>query len=138
MSQRAKSGVVECVQEPVAIVGIGCRFPGGVVDPAGFWRLLIDGSDAITDIPGDRIAIDHYFDPTPATPGRMMTRWGGFLDRIQEFDAGFFGIAPREAERLDPQQRLLARDRVGGARGRGAGTRSLEGIARPASLLVSG
>ncbi len=91
----------------VAIVGIGCRFPGGVSDTASFWRLLSAGKDAITEIPRDRIDIDHYFDAAPATPGRMMTRWGGYLDRLDEFDADFFGISPREAERMDPQQRLL-------------------------------
>src|SRR6266567_628557 len=92
---------------PVAIVGIGCRFPGGVTDVESFWRFLSEGRDAITDIPNDRIDIGHYFDARAATPGRMMTRWGGFLGRIDEFDADFFGISPREAERLDPQQRLL-------------------------------
>ena len=92
---------------PVAIVGIGCRFPGGVADATSFWRLLSEGRDAITEIPSDRIDVARYFDPRAATPGRMMTRWGGFLERIDEFDAGFFGMSPREAERLDPQQRLL-------------------------------
>src|SRR5690606_11771420 len=92
---------------PVAIVGIGCRFPGGVSDPAGFWRLLAEGGDAITEIPADRIDLGHYFDPRPATPGRMATRWGGFLDGLDRFDAEFFGVSPREAERLDPQQRVL-------------------------------
>ena len=91
----------------MAIVGIGCRFPGGVSDAESFWRLLSEGKDAITEIPRDRIDLDHYFDAAPATPGRMMTRWGGYLDRIDEFDADFFGISPREAERMDPQQRLL-------------------------------
>ena len=91
----------------VAIVGIGCRFPGGVCDADFFWRLLSEGRDAITEIPPDRIDVRHYFDPRPATPGRMMSRWGGFLDHIDEFDAEFFGISPREAERLDPAQRLL-------------------------------
>ena len=91
----------------VAIVGIGCRFPGGVTDAASFWHLLSEGRDAITEIPLDRIDVGHYFDPRAATPGRMTTRLGGFLDRINEFDAEFFGISPREAECLDPQQRLL-------------------------------
>ena len=91
----------------VAIVGIGCRFPGGVVDPASFWKLLNEGVDAITEIPASRIDLGRYFDPRPATPGRMMSRWGGFLDRIEEFDPEFFGISPREAGYLDPQQRLL-------------------------------
>lgn len=91
----------------VAIVGIGCRFPGGVEDPQGFWRLLMDGRDAIGEIPPNRIDLARYYDPKPATPGRIMTRRGGFLDHIEEFDAAFFGISPREAERLDPQHRLL-------------------------------
>lgn len=91
----------------VAIVGIGCRFPGRVSDPKSFWRLLSAGGDAIGEIPSDRIDIAHYFDAAPATPGRMATRQGGYLERIDEFDAGFFGISPREAERMDPQQRLL-------------------------------
>jgi phthiocerol/phenolphthiocerol synthesis type-I polyketide synthase B len=91
----------------VAIVGIGCRFPGGVSDAESFWRFLSEGRDAITEIPPDRIDVRRYFDPRPATPGRMITRWGGFLDHIDEFDAEFFGISPREAERLDPAQRLL-------------------------------
>jgi phthiocerol/phenolphthiocerol synthesis type-I polyketide synthase B len=94
--------------DAVAIVGIGCRFPGGASDAESFWSLLSAGKDTITEIPRDRIDLNHYFDPAPATPGRMMTRWGGYLDRIDEFDANFFGISPREAERMDPQQRLLA------------------------------
>ena len=92
---------------PVALVGIGCRYPGGIADPAGFWRFLVEGRDAIAEIPRDRIDLEHYYDATPATPGRIMTRWGGFLERLQEFDPGFFGMSPREAERLDPQQRLI-------------------------------
>jgi acyl transferase domain-containing protein len=88
-------------------VGIGCRFPGGIVDVESFWRFLSEGRDAISEIPKDRIDIARYFDSRAATPGRMTTRWGGFLDHIDEFDADFFGISPREAERLDPQQRLL-------------------------------
>lgn len=93
--------------DAVAIVGIGCRFPGGVTDPASFWRLLSDGVDAITEVPSDRIDLDHYFDPRPATAGRMMSRWGGFIDKIEEFDPQFFGMSPREAQYVDPQQRLL-------------------------------
>ncbi|MEO8057465.1 MAG: type I polyketide synthase [Burkholderiales bacterium] len=95
------------VERAVAIVGIGCRFPGGVSDAAGFWRLLSEGRDAITEIPPSRVDLQRFFDPRPATPGRMMTRWGGYLDDIEDFDPYFFGISPREAERLDPQQRLL-------------------------------
>ncbi len=91
----------------VAIVGIGCRFPGGVVDPSGFWRLLLEGRDAIAEVPASRIDVEQYFDPRQATPGKMASHLGGFLDHIEEFDAAFFGISPREAERMDPQQRLL-------------------------------
>ena len=91
----------------IAIVGIGCRFPGGVSDPESFWRLLRDGVDAISEIPADRFDIERYFDEHPATPGRVMSRWGGFLGPLDRFDAEFFGIAPMQAERLDPQQRLL-------------------------------
>ncbi len=91
---------------PVAIVGIGCRFPGNVNGPDSFWQLLANGGDAIGDIPADRMDLGLHFRAAPE-PGRMMTRWGGFLDDIDRFDAEFFGISPREAERLDPQQRLL-------------------------------
>jgi acyl transferase domain-containing protein/NADPH:quinone reductase-like Zn-dependent oxidoreductase len=93
--------------EPIAIVGIGCRFPGGASDPQAFWRLLREGTDAITEVPPDRWDVDAYFDPDPDAPGKMMSRWGAFLERIDEFDAPFFGITPREASAMDPQQRLL-------------------------------
>ena len=92
---------------PIAIIGIGCRFPGGVVDADSFWKLLADGVDAITPIPADRFNIAAYYDEQPATPGKVMSRWGGFIDqRFDEFDADFFGISRTYAERLDPQQRL--------------------------------
>ncbi len=94
-------------KEAIAIIGIGCRYPGGVDSPEKFWSLLSNGTNAITEIPSDRIDIETYYDPRPATPGKMMTRWGGFLENIDRFDADFFGISPREADRLDPQQRLL-------------------------------
>lgn len=92
---------------PIALVGVGCRFPGGVSDVDGFWQLLLGGRDAIEEIPPDRIDLTRYYDERPATPGRIMSRWGGFLRGIESFDAGFFAISPREAERIDPQQRLL-------------------------------
>ncbi len=93
--------------DPIAIIGIGCRFPGGVHDPRSFWKLLSEGVDAVQEIPPDRIDIDKYYAPKSGTPGKMATRWGGFLEGIDTFDAAFFGISPREAERMDPQQRLL-------------------------------
>jgi len=93
--------------EPIAVVGIGCRFPGDVVGPEDYWRLLVDGEDAISEVPADRWDADAFYDPDPLTPGRMTTRWGGFVSDIARFDADFFGITPREAAAMDPQQRML-------------------------------
>jgi acyl transferase domain-containing protein len=94
-------------KEPIAIIGLGCRFPGGVNNPESFWQLLHDGVDAITEIPADRWDMEAYYDPDPDAPGKMYTRYGGFLDEIDKFDAQFFGISPREAVSMDPQHRLL-------------------------------
>jgi acyl transferase domain-containing protein/acyl carrier protein len=93
-------------REPIALLGLGCRFPRGVVDAASFWRLLIQGEDAISEVPASRWDIDAYYDPNPGAPGKMVSRWGGFLDDVEGFDASFFGITPREAMNMDPQQRL--------------------------------
>ena len=93
--------------EPIAIVGIGCRFPGGANSPEVFWRLLCDGVDAITDIPPDRPELRDLYDPTPGAPGKIVTREGGFLADLDRFDPYSFGISPREAACIDPQQRLL-------------------------------
>jgi malonyl CoA-acyl carrier protein transacylase len=92
--------------EPIAIIGIGCRFPKAK-DPESFWQLLRNGIDAITEVPPQRWDINTFYDPQPATPGKMNTRWGGFLDQVDEFDPSFFGISPRETEHMDPQQRLV-------------------------------
>ena len=93
--------------EPVAVVGIGCRFPGGVVGPEDYWAFLANGGDAISEVPADRWDADAFYDPDPFAPGRMTSKWGGFLPDVAGFDADFFGITPREAEAMDPQQRVL-------------------------------
>ena len=92
--------------EPIAIVGIGCRFPGasGLEE---FWTLLRNGVDAISEIPRERWDIGALYDPLPGTLGKMSTRWGGFLAGVDQFDPHFFGISPREASAMDPQQRVL-------------------------------
>ncbi|MEL6930448.1 MAG: beta-ketoacyl synthase N-terminal-like domain-containing protein, partial [Cyanobacteria bacterium J06600_6] len=94
-------------REPIAIIGMGCRFPGGANSPESFWDLLVNGIDAISQVPSDRWNIEDYYDGDPATPGKMNVRYGGFVEGLKEFDADFFGISPREASSLDPQQRLL-------------------------------
>ncbi|MCA0354199.1 MAG: SDR family oxidoreductase [Chloroflexi bacterium] len=93
--------------EPVAVIGIGCRFPGGLVTPDAFWEFLKQGQDSIIEVPSDRWDIDAYYDPNPDAPGKMYTRWGSFLTDAPMFDASFFGLSPREALRMDPQHRLL-------------------------------
>ncbi len=98
---------LDAVAEPVAVVGVGCRFPGAVTGPESFWRLLLDGEDAVGEVPADRWDADAFYDPDPAAPGRMTTKWGGFVSDVAGFDADFFGITPREAEAMDPQQRML-------------------------------
>jgi len=93
-------------REPIAIVGMACRFPGAD-DTDAFWRLLSDGVDAIREVPKDRWDAAALYDADPAAPGKTSTRFGGFLSDIDRFDADFFGISRREAEQMDPQQRLL-------------------------------
>jgi epothilone polyketide synthase D len=93
--------------EPIAIVGMGCRFPGAVQDLASFWRLLREGVDASDEVPADRWDASAFYDPNPDAPGKAYTRRGSFLTHVDEFDAEFFGISPREALAMDPQQRLL-------------------------------
>src|ERR1700689_1338155 len=95
------------VAEPVAVGGIGCRLPGNVSGPESFWQLLVNGGDAVSEVPADRWDADAFYDPDPFAPGRMSSKWGAFLPDVAGFDADFFGIAPREAEAMDPQQRVL-------------------------------
>ncbi len=92
--------------EAIAVVGIGCRFPGAR-GPEAFWQLLRGGVDAVGEVPAERWNADAYYDADPSVPGRMVTRWGGFLADVDKFDPDFFGISPREAARMDPQQRLM-------------------------------
>jgi len=106
---RSKLDALESsAREPIAIVGMGCRFPGGANDPESFWQILRDGVDTIGEVPRDRWNVDDYYDPDPQAVGKTKTRQGGFLDgKVSEFDAEFFGLHPREVASMDPQQRLL-------------------------------
>ncbi|MFD6397504.1 beta-ketoacyl synthase N-terminal-like domain-containing protein [Nocardia sp. NPDC060249] len=95
------------VDEPVAVVGMGCRFPGGVTGVDEFWELLVSGGSGISVVPTDRWSIEDVFDADPAAAGRTYSRHGGFVSGVDEFDAALFGIAPREAAAMDPQHRLM-------------------------------
>ncbi|MCK6562451.1 SDR family NAD(P)-dependent oxidoreductase [candidate division KSB1 bacterium] len=105
---QARLAAVEAARrEPIAIVGIGCRLPGGAHDPEAFWQLLTNGVDAIQEMPRERWDVEAYYDPNPDTPGKTICKWGAFLPEVDKFDPAFFGISPREAMSMDPQQRLL-------------------------------
>ena len=93
--------------EPIAVIGMSCRFPGSSNSPEAYWEMMANGIDAITEIPADRYNVDDYYDPDHTTPGKMATRWGGYVDNIDQFDPQLFGIAPREAITIDPQQRMI-------------------------------
>ena len=97
----------ENVKDGIAIIGIGCRFPGGVNDATSFWKLLAEGREAVSDVPPDRWNAARFFDAEPGLVGKTVAKRGGFLDSIDQFDPQFFGISPREAPYIDPQQRLL-------------------------------
>ena len=117
-------------REPIAVVGLACRFPGGASSPESFWRVLCDGVNAVTEVPAARWDVDAYYDPDPETPGKTDSRWGGFLEGVERFDPHFFNISPREARGMDPQQRLLlevaweALEHAGQAPDKLAGTRA--------------
>ncbi len=94
-------------KEPIAIVGFGLRFPGGAHDEFSLWQILAQGVNAVTEIPSDRWNLDEYYDPDADKPGKMYTRHGAYLTEVDQFDAEFFGVSPREAASMDPQHRLL-------------------------------
>jgi hypothetical protein len=101
-------GIALLRSEPIAVVGIGCRIPGGE-GPGGFWRMLEAGVDAITEIPADRWDVDAHFSPDPGAPGKMNTRWGSFLPAVDGFDAAFFGIARARRLRWIPSRGFSSR-----------------------------
>jgi acyl transferase domain-containing protein/NADPH:quinone reductase-like Zn-dependent oxidoreductase/short-subunit dehydrogenase/acyl carrier protein len=124
--------------EPVAIIGIGCRMPGGVRNPDDLWELLTGGVDAITEVPKERWHLPAVYHPDPSRPGRTNSRWGGFLDHIDRFDAQFFGISPREAGAADPQQRLLLEVAYEAVEDAGLTLSSLDGKRAAVHVGISG
>ncbi|WP_438024961.1 SDR family NAD(P)-dependent oxidoreductase [Sorangium sp. So ce233] len=94
-------------REPIAIVAMACRFPGGVDSPEKLWALLDEERDAITEVPPSRWDLERFYDPDPDAAGKIYSRWGGFVGELDRFDAAFFGISPREARSIDPQERWL-------------------------------
>ncbi len=105
-AQAKLDAVKQAKEEPIAIIGMGCRFPGAQ-DLNAFWELLLNGVDAISEVPANRWDINSYYDSDPEAAGKMYSRYGGFLKNVDLFDAQFFDISPKEAKTLDPQQRLL-------------------------------
>src|SRR5260370_30247605 len=95
------------LREPIAVVGIGCRFPGGIDSPTAYWRALLGGLNAIRDVPDDRWKHSRFHDTDPEKFGSIRNAKGGFIEGVDQFDAEFFGYFPTEAQRIDPQQRLL-------------------------------
>ena len=107
-AMQAKLDAIEAAKkEPIAVVGMGCRFPGDADNPEAFWQLLRDGVDAITPVPPERWDLETYYDADPSVSGKVYTKEGGFLKDVDKFDAEFFNISAREAASTDPQQRLL-------------------------------
>ncbi|MEM7417081.1 MAG: type I polyketide synthase [Gemmatimonadota bacterium] len=125
--------------EPIAIVGMACRFPGGATDPEKLWDVLRDGVDATREVPAERWNLEQYYDPDPEAHGKVYARRGGFLaDPVDTFDAAFFGISPREAEVMDPVQRLLLELSWESLENAGIAPHSLEGSNTGVFVGVSG
>ena len=103
---RAQAGQA-LLSDPIAVIGIGCRVPGGATTADELWHLLRDGAHGVRETPPDRWDAREWYDPDPAASGKSIAKEGSFLDRIDLFDAAYFGILPREADRIDPQQRLV-------------------------------
>ena len=106
LAQKAAEQRRLLLAEPIAVVGVGCRFPGAD-NPEAYWDLLTQGRDVVREVPANRWHLEQYYDPIPGTPGRMHCRHGGFLERVDQFDPASFGLSPREAAAMDPQHRLL-------------------------------
>ena len=117
------------IAEPIALVGMSCRLPGAK-NLQEYWRLITEGIEAVGEIPANRWNADEFYDSDYDAVGKMATRWGGFVDDVDQFDPQFFGIAPREASQMDPQQRLLlevaweAMENAGAAPDRMAGSKT--------------
>src|SRR6056297_1422616 len=106
LQERGRASDRKPVAEPIAIVGMGCRFPG-VRSPQAFWEVISEGQSRVDIVPPSRWDAEAFYDPEGETPGKMSTKWGAFVEDVDQFDPMFFGISPREASRMDPQQRLL-------------------------------
>ena len=94
-------------KERIAIIGAGCRFPGGVSSKDSLWKLLVEGREGVVEVPPDRWNVERYYDAEPGVAGKSIALRGGFVDAIDQFDPQFFGISPREAPYVDPQHRFL-------------------------------
>ncbi|MFC4891406.1 polyketide synthase [Streptomyces beijiangensis] len=137
LNEAAADGARAVPDEPIAIVGLGCRMPGGVEDPESFWELMRDGVDATGDFPAARADASLLYDPDPEAPGKAYVVRGGFLDEVDRFEPAVFGISPREASGMDPQQRLILQVTWEALERAGYAPESLEGSQTGVFLGVS-